>query len=118
MSGTTKQTIEVDVPDGQFAFAMTCAIEPDEYGDHSIYWPSGSNGWYSLGALAARGVVIPTPQRAFRKGDTVRWSYQKFGAYPVLDVLDDGNTLRVDDGSRFGDLDAASEFTLVKAVDA
>ena len=117
MSGTTKQTIEVDVPDGRFAFAMTCTIEPDKYGDHSIYWPSGSNGWYSPSALAARGVEIPTPPRGFRKGDTVRYT-NGISEYLVLDVLDDGKTLRTDNGGDLGVCRRASEFTLVKAVDA
>ena len=118
MSGTTKQeAIVVGVPDGQFAFAMTCAIEPDEYGDHSIYWPSGSSGWYSPSALAARGIVIPTPPRKFRKGDTVQYD-DGVREYSVLDVLDDGKVLRCTDGDEVGFVKYAHLFTLVKAVDA
>ena len=116
MSGTTKQTIEVDVPDGRFAFAMTCDIEPDKWADHRIYWPSGFRTSYDHSTLAARGVVIPTPPRAFRKGDTVEHCHG--GRRIVMDVLDDGKVLRIADGTVLGRLVLASDYTLHTAVDA
>ena len=117
MSGTTKQTVEVDVPDGRFAFAMTCAIEPDEYGDHGVYWPNGAMFSYFPVMLAERGVEIPTPPRGFRKGDTVRFMNGSV-KYLVLDVLDNGEVLRISNGTRLGSIHYASRCTLLKAVDA